>query len=79
MLTERERELYHKDKAELISKIITKEKQVKILEKCLFSKMKDCLYQFIDFFVEDELERLDMRIVADRFVKEAKAWEDTND
>ena len=32
--------------------------------------IRDALYQFISFYKEDELDRLDLRILADRFVDE---------
>ena len=32
--------------------------------------IRDALYQFINFYKEDELDRLDLRILADRFVNE---------
>ena len=32
--------------------------------------VRDALYQFICFYKEDELDRLDLRILADRFVDE---------
>ena len=41
--------------------------------------IRDALYQFISFYKEDELDRLDLRILADRFVNEEydkeKKWQ----
>tara|TARA_Y100000593_G_scaffold9639_1_gene17470 strand:+ start:658 stop:855 length:198 start_codon:yes stop_codon:yes gene_type:complete len=31
---------------------------------------RDKLYKFIDFYTQDELDRLDMRFVVDRFLEE---------
>ena len=32
--------------------------------------IKDALYQFIDYYTKIEIDRLDMRLVADKFLKE---------
>mgnify|MGYP003646306557 CR=1 FL=1 len=36
-------------------------------------KIREALYSFISFYTQDELERLDMRFVADKYVEEEVA------
>jgi GTPase Era involved in 16S rRNA processing len=38
--------------------------------KKLKNNIKDALYKFIDYYTQDELENLDMRFVADKFLEE---------
>ena len=44
----------------------------------LLHKLQDeresILYKFIDYYTIDELERLDMRFVADKFMEEEVKW-----
>ena len=32
--------------------------------------IRDALYQFIEYYKQEEIDRLDLRIIADKFVKE---------
>ena len=75
-MTERMKELFQKDKYELVDTIIIKEKRVEVLEKTLSflrtdlnSKMKDCLHQFIDYYTHNELDRTDLKVIADNFLQ----------
>ena len=68
-MTDRMKELFQKDKYELVDRLIMKEGQVEILEKNLSSKMKDCLYQFIDYYTSNDLDRVDLKVIADNFVQ----------
>ena len=75
-MTERMKELFQKDKYELVDTIIIKEKRVEVLEKTLSflrtdlnSKMQDCLYQFIDYYTHNELDRTDLKVIADNFLQ----------
>ena len=70
MLTDRMKELFQKDKYELVDTIIIKEKQIKILEPIVTSRLQDCLYQFVEFYTIDEMKRVDMKIIADSFLEE---------
>ena len=33
-------------------------------------KIREALYNFISFYTQDELEKLDMRFVADKYIEE---------
>ena len=69
MMTKRMKELFQKDKYQLVDRIILKKKQIEVLEKTLFSKMQDCLYQFIDYYTQNELDRTDLKVIADNFLQ----------
>jgi hypothetical protein len=71
MLTDRMKELFQKDKYELVDTIIIKEKQIKILEPIATSRLQDCLYQFVEYYTIDETDRIDMKIVADSFLEKS--------
>ena len=68
-MTNRMKELFQKDKYELVDTIIIKEKQIKILDKYVGSRLKDCLYQFVEYYTIDETDRIDMKIVAESFLE----------
>ena len=65
----RAKELFHKDKRELVNKIINLEKQIKVLEPIITSRLQDALYQFIDYYTDDEMNRVDMQIIAENFIE----------
>ena len=48
----------------------TKDEQIKVLEQTWFDKMRNCLYGFIDYYEQNELNRTDLKIIADKYLKE---------
>ena len=50
------------------------EEKKRFEKDALLHKLQDeresILYKFIDYYTQDELERLDMRFVADKFMEE---------
>ena len=40
-------------------------------------KIREALYSFISFYTQDELERLDMRFVVDKYIEEEYENRDT--
>ena len=52
-------------------------------KNALLHKLQDeresILYKFIDYYTIDELERLDMKLVADKFVESGEGNNDSND
>ena len=68
MMTNRMKELFQKDKYELVDTIVTLEKQIEVLEPIVTSRLQDCLYQFVEFYTIDEMKRVDMKIIADNVV-----------
>ena len=72
-MTDRMKELFQKDKYELVDTIVRKEKSIDVLEnnlaKMLDTIMKDCLYNFIDYYTQNDLDRVDLKVIADNFVQ----------
>ena len=71
MMTNRMKELFQKDKYELVDRIVTLEKQIEVLEPIVTSRLQDCLYQFVEYYTIDEADIIDMKIVADRFIEDS--------
>ena len=71
MMTNRMKELFQKDKYELVDRIVTLEKQIEVLEPIVTSRLQDCLYQFVEYYTLDDLEVVDMKLVVDSFIKES--------
>ena len=71
MMTNRMKELFQKDKYELVDRIVTLEKQIEILEPVVTSRLQDCLYQFVEYYTIDDLEIVDMKLIVDRFIEES--------
>tara|TARA_R100000963_G_C4631759_1_gene96678 strand:+ start:135 stop:377 length:243 start_codon:yes stop_codon:yes gene_type:complete len=71
MMTNRMKELFQKDKYELVDRIVTLEKQIEILEPVVTSRLQDCLYQFVEYYTIDDLEIVDMKLIVDRFIEDS--------
>ena len=71
MMTNRMKELFQKDKYELVDRIVTLEKQIEVLEPIVTSRLQDCLYQFVEYYTIDDLEIVDMKLIVDRFIEES--------
>ena len=71
MMTNRMKELFQKDKYELVDRIVTLEKQIEVLEPIVTSRLQDCLYQFVEYYTIDDLEIVDMKLIVDSFIKES--------
>ena len=71
MMTNRMKELFQKDKYELVDTIVTLEKQIEVLEPVVTSRLQDCLYQFVEYYTIDDLEVVDMKLVVDSFIEES--------
>ena len=71
MMTNRMKELFQKDKYELVDRIVTLEKQIEILEPVAISRLQDCLYQFVEYYTIDDLEIVDMKLIVDRFIEDS--------
>ena len=69
MMTNRMKELFQKDKYELVDRIVTLEKQIEVLEPIVTSRLQDCLYQFVEYYTIDEADIIDMKIVAESFLE----------
>ena len=70
-MTNRMKELFQKDKYELVDRIVTLEKQIEILEPVVTSRLQDCLYQFVEYYTIDDLEIVDMKLIVDRFIEDS--------
>ena len=70
-MTNRMKELFQKDKYELVDRIVTLEKQIEVLEPIVTSRLQDCLYQFVEYYTIDDLEIVDMKLIVDRFIEES--------
>tara|TARA_Y100000004_G_scaffold183775_1_gene231997 strand:- start:480 stop:716 length:237 start_codon:yes stop_codon:yes gene_type:complete len=66
-MDKRVKELFHKDKRELINTIINLEKQMETIEQISKSRLQDALFHFIEYFTEDEMERVDMKVIAENY------------
>ena len=71
MMTNRMKELFQKDKYELVDRIVTLEKQIEILEPVVTSRLQDCLYQFVEYYTIDDLEIVAMKLIVDRFIEDS--------
>ena len=71
MMTNRMKELFQKDKYELVDRIVTLEKHIEILEPVVTSRLQDCLYQFVEYLTIDDLEIVDMKLIVDRFIEDS--------
>ena len=71
MMTNRMKELFQKDKYELVDRIVTLEKQIEVLEPIVTSRLQDCLYQFVEYYTIDDLEIVDMKLIVDRFIEDS--------
>ena len=63
----------------LLHKLQDENEQLKFFKKQTRRIKKGILYRFIDYYTIDELERLDMRLVADKFVESGEGNNDSND
>ena len=70
-MTNRMKELFQKDKYELVDRIVTLEKQIEVLEPIVTSRLQDCLYQFVEYYTIDDLEIVDMKLIVDRFIEDS--------
>lgn len=64
-----ENERFEKDA--LLHKLQDENEQLKFFKKEAKRITKGVLYRFIDYYTQDELERLDIRFVADKFLEES--------
>ena len=71
MMTNRMKELFQKDKYELVDRIVRLEKQIEVLETIVTSRLQDCMYQFVEYYTIDDLEIVDMKLIVDRFIEES--------
>ena len=63
------------DKDALLHKLQDENEQLKFFKKEAKRITEGVLYRFIDYYTQDELERLDMRFVVDKFLEDEEVEE----